>query len=311
MPSEPPTEPVVEPPTEPVVEQAVEPPMEPVVEAGPDHTAVRTALWRALHLHADAPPHVIEDEVGLRLSGAGDDWRARPDMDVAATRRTRASIVARARFVEDLVLTEAARGVDQYVVLGAGLDTFAQRRAADAEAAGLRVFEADRAGAVEWKRERLAELAYGVPGWLRLVPVDFEGDWWGQLVAAGFDPGRPAVVASAGVTMYLTEDALAATLRRVARLAPGSTLVTTFLRPIEDVELDQREQLRVAERGARAAGTPFLSFYAPERIAELARAAGFRRTRHVPAEELTARWFADRADGLRPSRGEEILVAHT
>ncbi|RPE41836.1 methyltransferase (TIGR00027 family) [Streptomyces sp. Ag109_O5-1] len=166
---------------------------------GPDHTAVRTALWRALHLHADAPPHVIEDEVGLRLSGAGDDWRARSDMDVEATRRTRASIVARARFVEDLVEAEAGRGVDQYLVLGAGLDTFAQRRAAAAEAAGLRVFEADRAGAVEWKRGRLAELGYGIPGWLRLVPVDFEGDWWGQLAAAGFDPERPAVVASAGV----------------------------------------------------------------------------------------------------------------
>ncbi|MFK0106551.1 class I SAM-dependent methyltransferase [Streptomyces sp. NPDC091217] len=278
---------------------------------GPDHTAVRTALWRALHLHADAPPHVIEDEVGLRLSGAGDDWRARPDMDVEATRRTRASIVARARFVEDLVESEAGRGVDQYLVLGAGLDTFAQRRAAAAEAAGLRVFEADRAGAVEWKRGRLAELGYGIPGWLRLVPVDFEGDWWGQLAAAGFDPGRPAVVASAGVTMYLTEDAVAATLRHIAELAPGSTLVTTFLRPIEDVEPDQQEQLRVAERGARASGTPFLSFYSPERMAALAAAAGFRETRHVSAGELAGRYFTGRTDGLLPSRGEEILVAVT
>ncbi|MFJ9712233.1 class I SAM-dependent methyltransferase [Streptomyces sp. NPDC101234] len=278
---------------------------------GPDHTAVRTALWRALHLHADAPPHVIEDEVGLRLSGAGDDWRARPDMDVEATRRTRASIVARARFVEDLVEAEAGRGVDQYLVLGAGLDTFAQRRAAAAEAAGLRVFEADRAGAVEWKRGRLAELGYGIPGWLRLVPVEFEGDWWGQLAAAGFDPGRPAVVASAGVTMYLTEDAVAATLRHIAELAPGSTLVTTFLRPIEDVEPDQQEQLRVAERGARASGTPFLSFYSPERMAALAAAAGFRETRHVSAGELAGRYFTGRTDGLLPSRGEEILVAVT
>ncbi|MFF7980327.1 class I SAM-dependent methyltransferase [Streptomyces sp. NPDC007901] len=282
-------------------------------ETGPDHTAVRTALWRALHLRADAPPYVIEDEVGLRLAApaAGDDWRARPDMDVAATRRTRASIVARARFVEDLVVAEAGRGVDQYVVLGAGLDTFAQRRADDIAATGLRVFEADRAGAVAWKRRRLTELGYGVPEWLRLVPVDFEGDWWGQLTAAGFDPGRSAVVASAGVTMYLTEDALAATLGHIARLAPGSTLVTTFLRPVEDVEPDQQEQLRVAQRGARAAGTPFLSFYSPERIADLAMAAGFRETRHVPAGELARRYFAARPDDLRPSRGEELLVATT
>ncbi|MFK0287573.1 class I SAM-dependent methyltransferase [Streptomyces sp. NPDC090499] len=285
-------------------------------ETGPDHTAVRTALWRALHLRADAPPHVIEDEVGLRLAAPdaqdGGGWRDRPDMDVEATRRTRASIVARARFVEDLVVVRAGRGgVDQYLVLGAGLDTFAQRRAADAVAAGLRVFEADRPGAVAWKRRRLTELGYGVPDWLTLVPVDFEGDWWGQLVAAGFDPRRPAVVASTGVTMYLTEDAVAATFRHLARLAPGSTLVTTFLRPIEDVEPDQQEQLRVAQRGARASGTPFLSFYAPERIVALAREAGFRETRHVPAEELADRYFADRTDGLRPSRGEELLVAST
>ncbi|MEV7976161.1 class I SAM-dependent methyltransferase [Streptomyces sp. NPDC086519] len=290
-------------------------------ETGPDHTAVRTALWRALHLRADAPPYVIEDEIGLRLAepdavdgaGAGgrEGWLARPDMDIEATRRTRASIVARARFVEDLVVAEAGRGVDQYLVLGAGLDTFAQRRAADAVAAGLRVFEADRAGAVAWKRRRLTELGYGVPDWLTLVPVDFEGDWWGRLVAAGLDPGRPAVVASAGVTMYLTEAAIAATFRCIARLAAGSTLVTTFLRPIEDVEPDQREQLLAAQRGARASGTPFLSFYTPERMAALAREAGFRDTRHVPAEELADRYFAGRADGLRPSRGEELLVALT
>lgn len=74
-----------------------------------DHTAVRVALWRALHLRADPPPHVIEDEVGLRIADPGDDWRERPDMDVDATRRTRASIVARARFVEDLVVARAGR----------------------------------------------------------------------------------------------------------------------------------------------------------------------------------------------------------
>ncbi|MER6631903.1 class I SAM-dependent methyltransferase [Streptomyces sp. NPDC000987] len=275
--------------------------------AAPDHTAVRVALWRALHVRADPPPHVLRDELGLRLADAGDDWRDRPDMDERATRRVRASIVARARFAEDLVEERAGQGVDQYVVLGAGLDTFAQRR--PDLAARLRVFEADRPGPQTWKRRRLAELGLGVPEGLRFVPVDFEGDWWGRLLAAGLDPGRPAVVASTGVTMYLTRDAVADTFRRVATLAAGSTLVTTFLRPPDDVEPEERPQLREAMKGARASGTPFLSFFGPPEIRALAAEAGFRDTRHVPAAELTERYFAGRTDGVRPSRGEELLLA--
>lgn len=228
-------------------------------EVAAEHTAVRVALWRALHLRADPPPYVIEDEVGLRLAGVGagpgEDWRERPDMDVVGTRRMRASIVARARYVEDLVVERAGEGLDQYVVLGAGLDTFAQRRP-DVGAGGLRVFEVDQAGPQEWKRQRLEELGFGVPEWLRLVPVDFEGDWWGQLLAGGLDPGRPAVVASAGVTMYLTAEAIRTTFRLVASLAPGSTLVSTFLRPVEDVEPEEQPRLRTAMKGAEAAGTP-------------------------------------------------------
>ncbi|MGR3871708.1 class I SAM-dependent methyltransferase [Streptomyces graminifolii] len=280
-----------------------------VVEVEPDHTAVRVALWRALHVQADPPPHVIEDEVGLALADPGDDWRERPDMDVEATRRVRASIVARARFVEDVVEEQAGRGVDQYVVLGAGLDTFAQRRP---ELGGkLRVFEVERPGTQAWKRRRLAELGHAVPDWLHFVPVDFEGDWWSQLSAAGLDIDRPAVVAATGVTMYLTLDAITTMFRRVAGLAPGSTLVTTFLRPVDDVEPEQRAQLEVAVRGARAAGTPFLSFFTPEQMLELGRECGFRDVRHVPAAELAERYFAGAGDGAMPSRGEEVMVAGT
>src|SRR4051812_29226153 len=94
----------------------------------PDDTAVRVALWRALHVEIDSPPHVLEDEVGLQLAAPKDDWRSRPDMS-QFTRPFRASILARARFIEDLVAKQVARDIRQYVILGAGLDTFAQRRA--------------------------------------------------------------------------------------------------------------------------------------------------------------------------------------
>src|SRR5439155_13983151 len=140
----------------------------------------------------------------------------------------RASIVARACFIEDLVAELAACGVGQYVILGAGLDTFAQRRR---ELAGrLLVFEVDRPGPQAWKRGRLIDLGFGVPSFLRLVPVDFEaGDtWWDGVAEAGFDANRPAVVASTGVSMYLTHDAITATLRQAAALAPGSILAMSF-----------------------------------------------------------------------------------
>src|SRR5580700_705394 len=96
----------------------------------PDSTAVRVALWRAMHVLVDPPPHVLEDDIGLRLVAPGEGWRDRGDMDPSGTSRFRAGTVARARFAEDLVVEQAGRGVSQYVILGAGLDTFAQRRPA-------------------------------------------------------------------------------------------------------------------------------------------------------------------------------------
>ena len=277
----------------------------------PDSTAVRTALWRAMHVQIDPPPHVLEDEIGLQLAAPDGDWRGRPDMDPARTSGFRAAIVARARFIEGLVAEQAAHGVAQYVLLGAGLDTFAQRR--PQIAARMRVFEIDQPGPQAWKRQRLIELGFGIPDWLRLVPVDFEanGSWWQQLAAAGFDPGQPAVVASTGVSMYLTQDATAATLRQLAALAPGSTVAMTFLLPSELLDDADRSGLQASRNGARASGTPFISFYTPQEMLALVREAGFKDARHVSGASLAERYFADRTDGLRPSSGEDFVVATT
>ncbi|MCE9577916.1 MAG: class I SAM-dependent methyltransferase [Deltaproteobacteria bacterium] len=277
----------------------------------PEDTAVRVALWRALHALADAPPHVLDDQVGLALVAPPEGWRDRPDMS-PFTRPFRASIVARARYIEDLVAARAQHGVGQYVILGAGLDTFAQRR--PTLAAGLQIFEVDRPGPQAWKRQRLLDLGYGIPPSLHLVGVDFEaGDaWWDRLAAAGFDPQRPAVVASTGVSMYLTEDAIAATLRQVAALAPGSTLAMSFMLPIEMAEPELRPGIERAAAGAKANGTPFISFFTPPAMLALARACGLRHVEHVSAEALALRYFADRTDGLRPPRNaEELLIATT
>ncbi|MCX5044911.1 class I SAM-dependent methyltransferase [Aldersonia sp. NBC_00410] len=275
----------------------------------PESTAERVALWRAMHVLVDPPPHVFEDKIGLQLIAPDADWRGRPDMDAQATSGFRAAIVDRARFVEDLVIEQVARGVTQYVILGAGLDTFAQRRSDIA--AQLQVFEVDQPGPQKWKRRRLNELGYGIPDWLHLVPVDFEASesWWQKLSDGGFDPGRPAVVVSTGVSHYLTKDATAAMLRQVAQLASGSTLAMTFLLPTELVDDTDRSGLKTSEAGAKASGTPFISFYTPSEIETLAREAGLENTRHVTGTSLGERYFAGRTDGPRPSSGEDLLVA--
>jgi methyltransferase (TIGR00027 family) len=288
----------------------------------PDHTAVRVALWRALHVMVDAPPHVLADEVGLRLAGPDDGWRERQDMDPEFTRGFRAWVVARARFLDDLVAEQAARGTAQYVILGAGLDSFAQRRpdlgkpdrgGQPGDAGRLRVFEVDQPATQAWKRQRLTELGCGVPGWLRLVPVDFESgeSWRAGLSAAGFDSDAPAVAASTGVSMYLTREANAATLRQLAALPRGSTVAVTFQPPLDFLDERDRPGRLIAERGAAASGTPFISFFAPDEFLAMARDAGFTHVRHVANETIRDRYFAGRQDGLRPSTGEDFLVAST
>lgn len=277
----------------------------------PDSTAVRTALWRAMHVEVDAPPHVFEDAIGLALAAPDEGWRSRQDMHPEWTRTFRAAMVARARFVEDLVAEQVEGGVGQYVILGAGLDTFAQRR--PELASRLQIYEVDRPGPQAWKRQRLVACGFGVPSSLRLVPVDFEAgaSWWERLVGAGFDASRPAIVACIGVTMYLTREATAEMLRRLAKLAPGSTIAMTFLLPIDRLDLEDRKSAEWAHKGAAASGTAFAALYAPEEMLAIARDAGFREARHVASSELARRYFAGRSDGLRPSSGEDFLVAST
>lgn len=276
-----------------------------------DSIAVRVALWRALHVQLDPAPHVFEDEIGAKLAAPDEGWQHRPDMHPQGTARFRASIVARARLVEDLVADALGRGVGQYVVLGAGLDTFAQRR--PELGSRMRVFEIDRQGPQDWKRRRLTELGFGVPKWLRFVPVDFEAgvSWRERLIAEGFDTTKPAIVSSLGVSVYLTKEANLDTLRQVASFAAGSTFVMSFLVPIELAAQADRPALEQSANGAKANGTPFISFFEPEDMLKLASDAGFKTVEHVSSSDLAHRYFADRADGLRPPSAEEILLAKT
>lgn len=276
----------------------------------PEHTAVRVALWRALHVQIDPKPHILNDEIGLRLV-AEDGWRGRPDMNPEFSKGMRASIVGRARFIEDIVEERVKDGVNQYVILGAGLDTFAQRR--PEIASRLQIFEVDQPGPQAWKQQRLVEIGFAVPDWLHFVPVDFEAgqSWWERLDASGFDPSKPAVVVSTGVSMYLTKETNMATLRQMARLAQGSTFAMTFMLSLDLLDRSERSSMEFVMKRAGEAGTPFVSLFSPSEILTMSKEAGFKRARYVSGEDLFQRYFAGRSDGLRAGSAEAFLVSET
>ena len=278
--------------------------------AEPDNTAVRTALWRAMHVQIDTLPHVLEDEVGLKLIAPDEGWQQRPDMHPEFTKRLRASIVARARFIEDLIIEQSIQGISQYVILGAGLDTFAQRRADIASK--LQVFEIDQPNTQTWKQQRLIELGFGVPIWLHFVSVDFEvSSWWEQLLKAGFDTSKPAVVACTGVSLYLTREAILTTLRQIATLSTGSKLAMAFYLPMDLLDEEDKFLQQIAEKGAREADTPFISFFSPDEILALAHEAGFKKAKTTSAKDMEQLYFANRTDHLLPASGEIFLLTTT
>ena len=274
----------------------------------PDNTAVRTALWRALHVQVDTKPYIIEDEVGLKLVAPEEGWQERPDMKY--TKRLRASIVARARFVEDLIIEQSKQGIDQYIILGAGLDTFAQRR--PDIASKLQIYEIDQPDTLAWKQLRLIEFGFGISDHLHFVPVDFEiSSWWDELLKAGFDINNPAVIACTGVSLYLTREAIIATLDQIAALAHGSTLAMTFYLPIDLLDDEDKQMQEMAEKGARASGTPFVSFFSPDEVLAMATNAGFKNSKTISTRDLEQSYFKDRTDGLLPASGEVFLLATT
>jgi methyltransferase (TIGR00027 family) len=259
----------------------------------------------------DPEPHLIEDEIGLKLIAPKDGWRNRPDMKGRAAARFRAGVAIRARFVEDLVAKEVGRGVTQYVILGAGLDTFAQRN--PELASRLQVFEVDRPDAQMWKKQRLMELGYGVPAGLHFVPVDFEaGDsWLSRLVEDSFDAARPAVIASTGVSMYLTREAIQSTLEQAASVAEGSSFAMTFLLPGESAKRSRPSRGQGGKTAAARRRGPFISFFTPDEMLTMARAAGFKKAQHFSGIELTERYFPAGWNGIPRSSAEEMLVATT
>jgi len=272
----------------------------------PDSTAIRTALWRALHVQADDKPSIIEDEIGFDLIKPEEGWQERPDMKY--TKRLRASIIARARFIEDVAKEQIGKGVKQYILLGAGLDTFAQRN--QEISSQIDIYEIDQPDTLSWKEEKLIENGYNIPENLHFVPVDFENSsWWNELLHNGFDVHEKAVVSCTGVTLYLTQEAIKETLQKMSLLAPGSTIAIAFYLPLELLEEEDQPLLEMAINGAADSGTPFVSFFSTNEIVKLAEEMDFQKIQIVSTTDMTEKYFQNRDDKLVPASGEFFLVA--
>jgi len=264
----------------------------------PSRTARSTALQRAAHQLLETP-RVFDDPVALRIFGArGVAWLGR-NLDTYRTggaRAMRAFLVMRSRYAEDQLALAVARGVTQYVVLGAGLDTFAYRN----PHRRLRVFEVDHPSTQAWKRSRLNEQGIDIPRSLSFAPVDFETQTLADgLKAAGFRADRPAFFSWLGVTIYLSKEAVAGTLRYVAARPAGSQVVFDFAPPSDAIgEQERASRERSAAYVARA-GEPWINFYNPGPLSDELRAAGYSTARFIGTDDMNQRYFRNRSDGFR------------
>jgi methyltransferase (TIGR00027 family) len=259
-------------------------------------TALRVAIRRAAHQVIDQP-RILEDPIVVRLLGPG---FAR-DMERAmhkVARDFRGFMAARSRYVEDRLAEAVAQGVEQYVVLGAGLDTFAYRNPFPS----LRVFEVDFPATQEWKRALLAEAGIALPAGLTFMPMDFEHKTLTDgLAEAGFDAGVAAFFGWTGVVPYLTLGAFRATLRAVAQLPAGTAVCFDYAFSPETLSPKRRMVFDALSERVAAAGEPFRLFFKPQELEAELRRAGFQRIEQVNFERLNELYFRERADGLKLS----------
>ncbi|MEV0463456.1 class I SAM-dependent methyltransferase [Nocardia tengchongensis] len=276
-------------------------------DTGPSRTAMMAAAARAAHLIVDDAPHLFHDTVAESLLGE----RAaellsyhRDSGDHPVLSGTRSQVSVRSHYTEDRL---AAGGFEQYVILGAGLDTFAYRSPL---AERVAVYEVDHPATQGWKRELLAAAGLGTAT-VAFAGVDFESD---DLVAAltahGFDLTRPALVSWLGVTMYLTEPAIAATLDTLSRLAPGSELVMEYALLPELYDEPGRVFAQFARLATAQQGEPMRSFFSPESVTALLRRHGFTAAEHISQREAVDAALWQRTDGLQPVDFCRIVRAH-
>jgi methyltransferase (TIGR00027 family) len=259
-------------------------------------TAQRVAIRRAAHQLLDEPK-VLDDPLAQRIIGAeaAAALRSDPKEDHAFARAFRAFMAARSRYAEDELARAVEVGVTQYVILGAGLDTFAYRNPHP----GLRVFEIDHPATQAWKREQLQETEIPIPLSLTFVPVDFEHQTLADALArSGLSAKAPAFFSWLGVTPYLTREACMTTLSVIAKMPAGSGVVFDFAIAPALLNAGQRQALAALSKRVAAAGEPFQLFFDPAKLQAELKSLGFHCTEFLQGAQINARYFKDRADGL-------------
>lgn len=275
----------------------------------PSRTALTAAAARAAHLIVDHEPVIFADELAAALLGEQADelisyHRAHGTHLVLSC--ARAQVLCRSRFTEDHLAACVRGGITQYVILGAGLDSFAYGRASGLPASRsqrlARVFEVDHPATQRWKRAHLASAGITEPDTVSFVAMDFERDSLaGRLRQAGFDPSRPALVSWLGVTMYLTEATISQTLAEISGFAPGTQLVTDYMLPAALRDQTGRSYAELVAPAAAEWGEPWLTFLAPDDVSALLEGHGFGAVEHVRQRDSIPAALWDRADSLRPA----------
>lgn len=266
----------------------------------PSLTAIGVARRRAAHQLFDSPV-VFKDPLAVIILGPDAEGRLRADEHKHRERFSvalRAFVVARARVAEEELDRAIARGVRQFVILGAGLDTFAYRNPQTA----VRVFEVDHPATQAWKRDALRAAAIDIPPSLMFAPVDFEQQTLADgLSAAGFDANSPAMFSWLGVTMYLTREGFDATLQFLASRPAGTSVVFDYASDRASLPMLERLALSMLEKRVERAGEPFRTYFQPAELARRLTDAGFASVADFGADELNARYFGGRSDNLRVS----------
>ena len=273
-------------------------------------TTWRPALLRAAHQLLD-DPKIFVDPLAVNLIPEASTEAIFADVALMRSRRyelLRSVFVLRARYAEDCLADSVREGVVQYVILGAGLDTFAYRQPAYAR--GLQVFEIDHPRTQAWKRTCLAARGIPVPPNLRYVAVDFERDSLGQRLAeGGFDARRPAFFSWLGVVQFLGAPAIEGTLRFVAGCPRGSAITLSFAVPCDLLEGEHLELAEYSIESCASRGEPWLSLYRPSELRGLTERAGFSLAEHLGPKTAAQRYFSNRRDGLRAPHHEQLLTA--
>lgn len=269
----------------------------------PSATALRTAYLRAAHQVLDGEPRILEDPVALLLLGpAAIRWikQRTADYQTAENRALRAHVVLRSRFAEDRLAAAVQRGITQYVILGAGFDTFALRQPAWAEK--LKILEVDHSGTQEVKRSRLSAAGLAMPRNADFAGIDFERESLGDgLLRHRLSLAEPTFFSCLGVVMYLKEEAVDVLLRSVAAFPPGSEIALTFAAPGESPS--------IFDRRAGALGEPWLSYFEPDALEAKLRGSGFSKVEFLSPAAAEERYFHQRPRDLPVPGRKNILSA--